>query len=496
MMEVKKWVLMFSAALAMLSAGMLSAQEQVESPGNYQGEVNGEIARSAGKAVSLKEQGATAADKDGPYVYYARVWLSSEWGSLVAKSSFWAGDRVCGNHINRVLYGGATYSSIYGMHGAIFASDKLFNNTEAASGPGDYRYSWCFNLPLDQAERGPATFNLRSYRNEQKSALSVNLPFNVLRYGYVNSNRRYMPTMNSGLSTLIGSKTMSAWSYLTYSTLKYSTIYRAYSANAYSFLNDLKLYRPSAALIHSHGSSADGGHIYLKNESYVYADSNGKLAIYPPIRTATPTVSVPGGLFYAAVCEGATAPALGNAFLAAGYNAYIGYTVSVYTDRNAQFYEHFFAEAAKPNVTVSTALANTVAWATGQGWSDVATATIIGNGSNLYLGGRYTTLIFEAVKTAETEQASPEVVRHWTDISTIQLTEDERKAVATAMATKDMRDTVSNAKNNADGGSDAVTGIEQFGNIYRVTVKVGGKFVRGVDIDTASGAIVAEGAMD
>uniref|UniRef100_UPI004057307A hypothetical protein n=1 Tax=Candidatus Electronema sp. TaxID=2698783 RepID=UPI004057307A len=490
-MELKKWVLAFSAALAMLPAGMLSAQEQVESPGNYQGEVNGEIARSAGKAVSLKEQGATAAT-DGSSVSYARVWLSSEHGSLVAKTSFWAGDRVCGNHINRVLYGGATYSSIYGVHGAIFASDKLFNNTE--SGPGDYRYSWCLDLPLDKAERGPAAFNLRSYRNEQNSALSVNLPFNVLRYGYVNSNRRYMPPISAATSTLIYNSTLSVWRYLTSSTLKYSTILRAYSANALSFLNDLKIYRPSAALIHSHGSSTGGGRIYLKDESYVYANSStGKPA---PSSGTPPAVSVPGGLFYAAVCEGATAPTLGNAFLAAGYNAYIGYTVSVYTDRNAQFYTRFFAEAEKPNVTVSTALANTVAWATGQGWSDVATATIIGDGSSLYLGGRYTPVLVPRSEAVKSVESSTEVVRHWTDISTIQLTEDERKAVATAMAIKDMRDTVSNAKNNTDGGSDAVTGIEQFGNIYRVTVKVGGKFVRGVDIDTASGAIVAEGAMD
>lgn len=270
-MELKKWVLAFSAALAMLPAGSLSAQEQVESPGNYQGEVNGEIAQSAGKAVSLKEQGATAAT-DGSYVYYARAWLSSEPGSLVAKTSFWAGDRVCGNHINRVLYGGATYSSIYGMHGAIFASDKLFNNT--VPGPGDYQYSWCFTLPLDKAERGPAAFNLRSYRNEQNSALSVNLPFNVLRYGYVNSNRRYMPTMNPSLSTLIYNKTSSVRNYLTSSTLKYNPVYRPYSANAYSFLSDLKLYKPSAALIHSHGSSANGGRIYLQNESYSHSTIN------------------------------------------------------------------------------------------------------------------------------------------------------------------------------------------------------------------------------
>jgi hypothetical protein len=195
----------------------------------------------------------------------------------------------------------------------------------------------------------------------------------------------------------------------------------------------------------------------------------------------------PPGLFYAAVCEGAASSTLGNAFITAGYTAFIGYTVSVYTTRNADFYEYFFDLATYPDVSVASALASTISWANGKGWTDVATAKIIGSGANLYLGGKTTTM---TAQKDEMESPTPVQVTGWRDVAAAEMTVAESEALNIA-------DQVDEVRALKDKYGDALTtGIEVFPNVNRVSYKLGNRFLFGVDIDKVTGIVVDQGPLD
>jgi hypothetical protein len=287
--------------------------------------------------------------------------------------------------------------------------------------------------------------------------------------------------MTAALKTKIISNCGVVRNKLIASALKYNTTYYAYSASASTFLTSLKARRPNAVLIHSHGAgTADGGRIYLKDNSYVSAAN-----------LAASGFKAPAGLFYAAVCEGAKYTGLGNAFITAGFKAFIGYRVSVYTARNTQFYKYFFTKATQPNVTVSSALATTKAWANAKSpaWTDVATARIIGSGSVVYLGGKTTT---STVSTDEAGEDMAPAVVGWREVDSFVMGAAETMAVDKAGALYEVQALKSQY------GSDLLVGIEDHPEVYRVAYKdkTRGIFLYGVDVDKATGNIVFHGDLD
>ncbi|MFP3868914.1 MAG: hypothetical protein ACLFUU_12295 [Desulfobacteraceae bacterium] len=344
---------------------------------------------------------------------------------------------------------------------------------------GTSTWSWGHQIPENRAK--PAT-NVAFYFNinaMEGNHVGKYLHFNIARYGIANSNRAYMDPMNPTLKEKIINKCKAVRGLLQNCALAYTGMYTAYSSNATIFLNQMKLKRQNAYLIHSHGSDTDGGRIYLKDESYVNATN-----------LASSGFKAPGGLFYAAICMGATSSTLGNAFINQGCKAYIGYTVSVYTTRNADFYHEFFRRATQENKSVISALADTQVWAYAKGWTDVCTAKIIGEGNNLYLGGLGPVRV--CATGADVNQAAqisiPKIV--WRDVTTYLPSHAELQAVNLAEAVPAVQSL------KAQYGADLVTGMEVFPEVYRVSYKAGDIFLYGVDVDKETGAIVEEGTLD
>jgi hypothetical protein len=303
--------------------------------------------------------------------------------------------------------------------------------------------------------------------------------------GIVNSSRAFETPMDADTKTTILIQTKTVQTKLQRSASKYRTFYYPSSASADAFISSLQTRLPSATLIHSHGNSSDGGRIYLVDDSYVNAAG--------VTEALTGASKIPGGLFYAAICEGAAQNTLGNAFVNAGYQAYIGYTVSVYTDRNAAFYAYFFTKATVPDVSVKDALAETVTWALAQEppWTDVATATIIGDGTVVYLGGATQDTTFSGRESTQIENVTVPFIG-WRDASDMVLNNYEMDAVQTA-------DEVPKAQALKDKyGDNLATGVEDLATVTRVSYKnkATGLFLYGVDVDKATGQIVAQGKLD
>lgn len=62
-----------------------------------------------------------------------------------------------------------------------------------------------------------------------------------------------------------------------------------------------------------------------------------------------------GYFIFAGACDSATYDDLGNAFINKGFDAYFGYTDTVYTVHNARFYSAFFEKGRHLDVTISEA---------------------------------------------------------------------------------------------------------------------------------------------
>ena len=346
-------------------------------------------------------------------------------------------------------------------------------------GEGNSGFSWGFVIPNETAKNGDTPTFSCTFTVEGGNKITKNMTFRVRRDGIFNSNRAYMEPMDPETKAIIIERIKDAQGYMKNCDLEYNAELVQYSESNGQFMQDLNIWRPSVVLIHSHGNAVDGGRIYLRDDSYINATN-----------LASSDFTAPAGLFYAAVCEGAVADTLGNAFVNAGYEAYIGYTVSVYTTRNANFYRYFFKKAKNLDRSVATALSQTVAWAASKGWTDVATARIIGDGSNLYLGGTSADSLAQAGEAPMEFKPMSTVIAPWRDISTMVLTEAESRAVETANQRIAVEELM------AVSGADLVTGLEEFTNVYRVGYKRGDRFVYGVDVDKETGAVVYEGPLD
>lgn len=461
-------------SLIFYSVGIAFAEQ--DNVSDYQN-VSENFSNKVGEQLEPQDNGE--AKDETRSVKIKKKWLSAIQFSTDKSTKIRAGDEVCGNYV----------TAIKGHHGATLIrtySIEDYNHT-IQFGPstywqeGDVHFSWCFGIPFNQATgKDRPQFFHTTYIQELNRTITVKKQFNVLRDGYVNANRAYMPTMNSELKKQIKRNCKDVATTLQKCDLKYTKKSKNNSKNAARFLLDLTKYKPAAALIHSHGSSTDGGRIYLKDDSFVNATS-----------LAASGLVVPGGLFYSAVCEGAASPTLGNAFVARGYDAYIGYTVSVFTTRNADFYKYFFNAATMKDISVNTAIGAARAWANGQGWTDVATAVVIGDGSDLYLGGETPDKFDRKGESGLMSESKPAVaLRYWTDVTTIDLSTLERKAVEKALEIAEFNEIT-------DGNtSKMTTGIEEFQNSLRVAFKDGDRFVYGVDFDKSTGEIIEEGELD
>ncbi len=359
-----------------------------------------------------------------------------------------------------------------------YSIDKYSYNTGFSSvyNVGLMQFSWGWQIPANIAKNNDKPVLFAQFSATNGNTIKKSMSFSVKRDGISNSNRAYMNPMDKVLKAQIINNCKAVDTDLKKtSSLKFNSHYQSNSASATAFLKNLKSWRPNAVLIHSHGS---GDTILLKDESYIDATS-----------LAASGFTAPAGLFYAAVCEGALTSALGDAFVAAGYNAFIGYTVSVYTTRNADFYKYFFDLAVQPDVSVATALSDTIAWANGQGWDDVATATIIGDGSAVYLGGTTGDGASEKETTVTTEKTALQVEK-WKPFVAAEATVAMKNAVMEA-------DEIEEVKNlKEEYGADLVTGVQTFPNVYRVSYKLKNVYYYGVDVDKTTGKVVYQGTMD
>ena len=236
---------------------------------------------------------------------------------------------------------------------------------------GESTYSWGFEIPDDKAAHGDVPKFSCLLKAEGGNILYKAMKFTVIRKGIVNSTRAYQKPMGAATKAKILADVPASGLMLVNSPLKFDTYNYEYSPTAASFITSLQRHRPNATLIHAHGSSENGGKIFLRDDSFV-----DQTKVYQSFAGDNDKYRFPSGLFYAAVCEGATYTTLGGAFINVGVKAFIGYQVSVYTQRNAEFYKRFFTQATKPNVSVAAALENTKNWALARDpqWTDVATA--------------------------------------------------------------------------------------------------------------------------
>jgi hypothetical protein len=458
MIKSKKFVTMIGVFALLLTFAVFLGQAAALEPD----------ARVLPRAVSISPN---EVDTSSIQVKVTKFWLSDEkWGET----------KITKVRPGEWIYG--VYNTILSGEGTILDREyaiDMYGFSYTLSGywaPQTLLFSWGFQIPMDRAKNNDKPIFYHSVWASGGNWVVKKKTFTVLRDGYVNANRAYMETMTPELKTQILTNVGAAGNYLKYSPLLYKTTFKKSSPNAASFLNDLIKRRPTAALVHSHGSSVYGGIIMLKDETWFDATA-----------LAASGFKAPPGLFYAAVCEGAASSTLGNAFITAGYTAFIGYTVSVYTTRNADFYEYFFDLATYPDVSVASALASTISWANGKGWTDVATAKIIGSGANLYLGGKTTTM---TAQKDEMESPTPVQVTGWRDVAAAEMTVAESEALNIA-------DQVDEVRALKDKYGDALTtGIEVFPNVNRVSYKLGNRFLFGVDIDKVTGIVVDQGPLD
>ncbi|MBW1917832.1 MAG: hypothetical protein JRI57_07385 [Deltaproteobacteria bacterium] len=347
----------------------------------------------------------------------------------------------------------------------------------SAKSPGTVLFSWGFQIPENKAKHGTQTKFKTIFQALGGNTVARGLAFTIKRYGLTDSTRAYFSGLPTWLKNKIINNCKAAKNYLLKSALAFKGIYYSKSADKTSFLNRIKSRRQNAYLIHSHGSDTDGGRIYFLDNTYV----NGS-------DLTASGFKAPGGLFYAAVCKGATYTTLGNAFLTCGCKGFIGYTVSVYTSRNADFYKEFFRRATKKDMPANRALAATIKWAYAKGWNDVTTARYFGS-HDLYLGGQTGPGISSAsVDLIEMDKVSqPAIV--WKDITTYLPSQAEHQAVHLADAVPAVQ-----ALKSQYGA--LTTGIEVFPSVYRVSYKAGDIFLYGVDVDKKTGTIVEEGTLD
>lgn len=119
----------------------------------------------------------------------------------------------------------------------------------------------------------------------------------------------------------------------------------SYSSSPSAFISHINSLNTNSniVLIHCHGSTSGGSKLVLYNDDYLtasYVDNNLDY----------------GGLFiFAAACGSSYYSDLGNAFVDKGFDAYLGYRDTVYTDRNAKFYSSFFERASRPGISVANA---------------------------------------------------------------------------------------------------------------------------------------------
>lgn len=308
--------------------------------------------------------------------------------------------------------------------------------------------------------------------------LTVETPYQQLS-AYVNSTRAYQKKMNWLLKSIIISSCKKVKKYLKKSDLEFKVDY-VHKSTASQFLDYLEQFQPYAVLVQAHGISGGGGTILFKKNSFVNS-----------LSLEYSDVQVPGGAFYAAVCEGAMHDTLGNGFISCGYDAFIGYPVTVFTRRNAKFYRYFFKLATKPDRSVSSALAETKTWAMSKGWYDEASARIIGRGDVVYLGGKTTDGPREDKVDIEVLNMTM-LINKWEDITSYQLTDAQDNAVQVAEDVAEVR------KLREEYGADLITGMEEYSYFYRVYYKdrATGIFLYGVDVDKATGKVIFKGELD
>ncbi|AAB89492.1 MULTISPECIES: C25 family cysteine peptidase [Archaeoglobus] len=124
-----------------------------------------------------------------------------------------------------------------------------------------------------------------------------------------------------------------------------------YSNSDHDFIDHLNSMNPThtkIVLIHSHGG-ADGWWIW--GSSFLQFKDGSKLYDNEVNRW----LNYDGYFIFAGACDSATYDDLGNTFLNKGFDAYFGYTDSVYTVNNARFYSAFFDKGRHLDVTISEA---------------------------------------------------------------------------------------------------------------------------------------------
>ncbi len=124
-----------------------------------------------------------------------------------------------------------------------------------------------------------------------------------------------------------------------------------YSSTDHDFINHINSMNPAhtkIVLIHSHGGASGwwiwgSSYLVLKDGSELHANEVNDWLDY-------------GGYFiFAGACDSAKYDDLGNSFVNKGFDAYFGYTDTVYTVHNARFYSAFFDKARHLDVTISEA---------------------------------------------------------------------------------------------------------------------------------------------
>lgn len=393
---------------------------------------------------------------DAQAIRVEKKWLENEWGRETVR--FRPGELITG--IFRLETGeDLLLEPVF----SIEAFDFTYKRIPEVYAAGQWVWDHTFRIPSNRAmdkQRGRFELDM----NVNGSPVRARKYFRIARDGIVNAGRAHMAPMNARVKADIKRACRSVRRMLKRSDLKFDAGYQTRSRKASQFMRTLEKKRPNAFLIHSHGSAEDGGRIYMQDESYIDAATFAGLDF-----------NITSGLFYAAICNGAESETLGRALVDLGFDAFIGYEQTVYTVRNLAFYEYFFEMATQSGISVSEALAAAIAWAQSRGWSDVASAVIIGDGEAVFLGGLNGDEAAIAARATEPMPVRPPAMP-WRDVRTLDLTDAQREAVRTA--------------------DDWQTGIEVYPEVLRVAYKQGGRFVYGVDVHVTGGNILFQGYLD
>ena len=310
----------------------------------------------------------------------------------------------------------------------------------------------------------------------------------------IDSTRAYQSdNMTVDLHNLIVNKAKSIKTLLKETCpIHYFASYHEAYPNISAFKTSIKNHKPEVMLVHSHGgcTTYNDNVTCIPNTSSYMCFQDYKCMYDNDVSALN--FKVGGGIFFAASCNSAASDNLGLAFIAHGYQAFIGYKNTVKTKRNAVFYKMFFNKAINPGVSIYEALASTIAWAKDQEppWCDVASARIISNsdGRDIYLGGKPSSVpADEEFVDSDIEKISDEL----TEIDETEYYINEEKVISIA---NDINEVKNIKKKN---GSNIAVRIEKFRGYCRVVFydKRNGISIYGVDIDNVTYEIVSHGEL-